>query len=151
MGGVESFEAKHLKTESVSSEVNIETQKEVSSKVKSEQSDEVVRENVIKSEVHEETQNVATKAEQKSQESKKEESISMTLPISRETREKSAEDKLEELDTKLRFVQMIRGTSVEREYIVLIKLNIFSGNLNFIHYVLSHLARYDVIFARFQR
>lgn len=82
---------------------------------KIEQSEKTSRETAAKSIMEGATQNVSMMEEKTSQESKKEDSISMTLPISRETREKSAEDKLEELDSKMKFVKMIRGTNVERE------------------------------------
>lgn len=119
MDGADTFESKQRKTESITSEVQIESQKEVSSKstVHLEESVETSRER--KSTTREETQNINTKNEEKILDSKKEESISMILPITRETREKSAEDKLEELDTKLKFVKMIRGASVERKSIIL--------------------------------
>lgn len=82
---------------------------------KIEQSEKTSRETVANSIMEGATHNVSIKEEKTLQESKKEDSISMTLPISRETREKSAEDKLEELDTKMKFVKMIRGTNLERE------------------------------------
>lgn len=107
----ESFETKQRKTESVTSERTIETVKESS------KADEKIEQSAARRVLHEINENVSTKAENKVLESKHDDSISMTLPISRETREKSAEDKLEELDTKLKFVKMIRGTSVERKYI----------------------------------
>lgn len=50
-----------------------------------------------------------------------EDSISTTLKIARETREKSAEEKLEELEEgRIKFVKNIRGTSIERKYKIII-------------------------------
>lgn len=119
VGGVESFEAKQIKSESISSHIEIENQEKVTSasEVKSEKSEKISHETCGKSSLQEASKNVSIKEEKSVQQSKKEESISMTLPISRETREKSAEDKLEELESKMKFVKMIRGTNVEREYI----------------------------------
>lgn len=119
VGCVESFEAKQVKSESISSHIEIENQEKVtsSSEVKSDISEKLSQETVGKSSLQEVTKDVTMKEEKSVQQSKKEESISMTLPISRETREKSAEDKLDELESKMKFVKMIRGTNVEREYI----------------------------------
>lgn len=106
-----------MKSESVSSQVEIKSQEKVTteSEGKVEQSEKISRESTGKSIIQEASQNISIKEEKMSHESKKDDSISMTLPISRETREKSAEDKLEELDSKMKFVKMIRGTNVERE------------------------------------
>lgn len=66
--------------------------------------------------LQEESKNVHIKKEDITQDSKKEDHLSIS--VSRETREKSAEDKLEELESKMKFVKMIRGANVQREYII---------------------------------
>lgn len=129
---VESLESKPDKTNLTTSEIKVENQETSRSDLKLEQSVEMNQERITMSTALDSTHT------SKDQTSKNKENFSKSLHISRETREKSAEDKLEELDTKLKFVKMIRGTNVECKY-MFSKLIMWSRYLKLQHLLfISH-------------
>lgn len=127
-----SSQAKEEKSETRSSQAKEEKSETRSSQAKEEKSE-------IKSSSTARESETTKQAKSESYGSKSEQdSISLSL---RTTREKSAEEKLEELDDKPKFTKTIRGASVERKYRILHRLkshHLFSSPRHDAIFIMQH-------------